>query len=347
MKKTRQMDSPGSAPASLPNAETRSVPGPGLVAAIAWTIALLIIQSSLFILAIMAGLDEVMFLPAILFLPTFLGVVVIVGLKFRHGVRRPLALRGLPLSHAACLLLSVGPLVVTTVAIGHWLRQAYIAVGISESRFAQPPQYHEALQETTLPVPVAVALLALCVGVLPAVSEEFFLRGFLGRGLVARWGVIGGVLLTAVIFGAMHRDLVQSVYAACVGVLLHAAYLWSRSLLAPVLLHAAFNSRGAFLAFIPQDTVPAWLTENAAPPWLLVIVAVLTLAAVCWLYASMRVCWILPSGEIWTPGYPTAEMPPVELSAQPICQRASAGTLVVAGVTCVTFLVLFAWEVGG
>ena len=42
------------------------------------------------------------------------------------------------------------------------------------------------------------------IAVVPAFGEEFLFRGLLGRGLVARWGLIGGVGITSFLFAAVH-----------------------------------------------------------------------------------------------------------------------------------------------
>jgi membrane protease YdiL (CAAX protease family)/pimeloyl-ACP methyl ester carboxylesterase len=338
------LPNPNPSAARAPTAEGARTPGPGILAAVAWAIGLLVFQNAFVILAVVLGLGEAIPFPVLLLLPAFLGVLLIVGLNLRHDIRRSLALRGLPWSHVACLLLCVAPMAVVVAGASHWLRLGYLALGVSESWLAPPPQYREALQQASLPVPATLAILVFFLGILPGTSEELFFRGFLGRGLIARWGVVGGVILTSMLFGAMHASLIQSAYATGIGILLHAAYLWSRSLSAPMILHVAFNIRGAFLALIPEDSSPPWLIEAGPPPFPLLLAGAASLAALCWLYSTLRVRWILPNGDEWTPGYDTAEMPPVELGARPECHRASAASLIVAAGTCLTFLLLFGWE---
>src|SRR5207248_2667396 len=84
------------------------------------------------------------------------------------------------------------------------------------------------------------AILINAVG--PALIEELFCRGFLGRGLVGRYGVLLGVLLTSVIFAVMHSDIPHMALAFVLGVYLHLAYLATRSLWVPVLLHFLTNA---------------------------------------------------------------------------------------------------------
>jgi membrane protease YdiL (CAAX protease family) len=82
----------------------------------------------------------------------------------------------------------------------------------------------------------------LVIGVGPGLSEELFCRGFLGRGLVGRYGVVPGVLLTSLLFGMLHVEPPQAAMAAMMGVALHLAYLSGRSFWLPVLMHVLNNS---------------------------------------------------------------------------------------------------------
>jgi membrane protease YdiL (CAAX protease family) len=97
-------------------------------------------------------------------------------------------------------------------------------------------------------------LLVVAVGA--AVNEELFCRGFLGRGLVGRYGVLTGVLLASAIFGAIHVNLPQGLCAFAVGCFLQLAYRATRSLWVPVLLHF-LNNAAALLLF--------WAFPNLEP----------------------------------------------------------------------------------
>jgi membrane protease YdiL (CAAX protease family) len=118
-----------------------------------------------------------------------------------------------------------------------------LAQGVQElfaylTGFTTPPT--EALLRGTMKdVPILVMLGAVALG--PAVVEEFFCRGFLGRGLCARYGLACGVVLTSVIFSALHLSLAQCFVFVVMGAYLHFVYLASRSLWVPILLHLLNN----------------------------------------------------------------------------------------------------------
>jgi membrane protease YdiL (CAAX protease family) len=259
--------------------------------------------------------------------------------------RRALALRGLDWTHVSCVLSLVPVLVIVNSTVISWLNSAYQEVGLPDFRL--PFEYLEERLKSIreLPTPLAAAVIVVCLGVGPGVWEEFFYRGFLGRGLIARWGVFGGVVLTSILFGAVHITPVWFIFAAAMGALLHVVYLWSRSLLAPVLLHAGNNSL-FFLGYcFPANSLAATLTNPDSRPWPLVLTAFASLVALFWLYCNMRVQWILPSGSLWTPGYVTAEMPPNELQARPEQRRAGKWPLSIAAAAYLAFIGVFVWEV--
>lgn len=111
----------------------------------------------------------------------------------------------------------------------------------------------------------SVAVLA--VGVCPGVAEELWCRGFLGRGLVGRYGPWLGVLLASAFFGLLH--LYPPAYVlitAVMGAVLHFTYLMSRSLWVPILLHVLNNSLAALgaVGMIP-DEVGARVQQCAGP----------------------------------------------------------------------------------
>lgn len=101
------------------------------------------------------------------------------------------------------------------------------------------PAANEALNGTFATVPLVVTLLAVAVG--PGVVEEFWCRGFLGRGLCARYGVRWGVLATSALFGLLHMDPSLVFITGLMGAYLHFVFLASRSIWVPVVLHLLNN----------------------------------------------------------------------------------------------------------
>jgi membrane protease YdiL (CAAX protease family) len=133
----------------------------------------------------------------------------------------------------------------------------------------------------------------LIVGLGPGIGEELWCRAFFGRGLVGRHGVVMGVVLTSLFFGAIHVDPHQGMMAAVMGLALHFSYLTTRSLFVPILLHFLNNSLSMVgdklsdLLGRPGEKFQHIDADAEAIPWLVFLTAAGLLAAVGWaLYAS-------------------------------------------------------------
>jgi len=91
------------------------------------------------------------------------------------------------------------------------------------------------------------------VGVLPGVCEETSNRGVLMQGLVSKLGVWRAVLLSGLVFGLMHLNIVQAFYATILGILIGLAVLATRSLWAGVIIHFCNNAIGQLLSYAQQN----------------------------------------------------------------------------------------------
>ncbi|MBY0522187.1 MAG: CPBP family intramembrane metalloprotease [Gemmataceae bacterium] len=157
------------------------------------------------------------------------------------------------------------------------------------------------------PWPLAV----LVIGLGPGIGEELWFRGFFGRGIVGRHGVVGGVLLTSLLFGAIHIEPRQAVPAMFIGVLLHLCYLASRSLLVPMILHTANNSLSVLAMHIPA--LAAFDMPAGQIPWYVYGSAVLLVAAVGWAFYKSQAVLIDDSSSgasPWRPPFVGVEIPP-------------------------------------
>jgi membrane protease YdiL (CAAX protease family) len=163
----------------------------------------------------------------------------------------------------------------------------------------------------SMPLPVLVFVLA----VLPAIGEELVFRGVIGRGLVARCGVVQGIFVTSLLFAVAHLHPAHQLSVFPLGVLLHVVYLATRSILAPILLHFLVNGWAAVLAKLSvgmgeRDDGAELLAGDELIAWyVLVPAAVASLCAVVYFWRS-RVEFREPSGDWWWPVYRSVESPP-------------------------------------
>ena len=101
----------------------------------------------------------------------------------------------------------------------------------------------------------------ILVGVVFApIVEEIFFRGFLFQGFRQRYGWIGGIVISSLIFAAAHFDLVAFIPMFMLGAVLAYIYQRSNSLWPGIILHVinnAFALGAALAATRLPDIIPS------------------------------------------------------------------------------------------
>jgi uncharacterized protein len=129
-------------------------------------------------------------------------------------------------------------------------------------------------------------LFLLVIAVFPALAEELMFRGVIGHGLIERWGLLRGMVLTSILFGLAHLAPAQALAVIPLGFAMHYVYVTTRSFWAPIALHFLNNAYAAVLMkygeYIPFGRAIA--ENDRLPPALLVISAavVTTVAILIW-----------------------------------------------------------------
>ena len=146
------------------------------------------------------------------------------------------------------------------------------------SRMAPPPEelvraMEKALGDPSIPLPLAL----LVVAVLPGVCEEVLFRGFVlaGLGRLGRWP---GLVLTALLFGLAHASLYRFLPTATLGLLFGWLALRTGSVACSALAHALNNAVALLLLRVP-GLAPALGIDptSGALPWPLVLGAAVVL----------------------------------------------------------------------
>ena len=95
-------------------------------------------------------------------------------------------------------------------------------------------------------------LAVFVMGLLPALGEEFLMRGNILPGLASR-GAVFGVFISALLFSLLHANPVQTGYQFCLGVVLAVLFMTSRSLVPCVAVHFLNNFFSLLMtAYIPE-----------------------------------------------------------------------------------------------
>ncbi len=97
----------------------------------------------------------------------------------------------------------------------------------------------------------AAIVLLLSASLLNAFGEEIIFRGMLMPVLSMRWGMVLAVIVQSVIFTGYHFfPLQNSVLLFIMGILFALGYLWSGSLLTPVVAHLIANGTGVIFYLV-------------------------------------------------------------------------------------------------
>jgi membrane protease YdiL (CAAX protease family) len=190
----------------------------------------------------------------------------------------------------------------------------------------------------------------LVIGLGPGIGEELWCRGFLGRGLVGRFGYLGGVLLTSMFFGLLHANPPHVVAAALMGVILHFAYLTTRSLWVPITVHFLNNSLAvvATTKQLPEGSaLKALDTASNQHPLVFVAAACVLLAAVGWALFRSRPRFVPIAEGVppWQPLYPGVEIPPPDRDVAMVLPPIGLPALVLVGLAIAVYGAAVTWAV--
>ena len=80
----------------------------------------------------------------------------------------------------------------------------------------------------------------ISTAIVPAFAEELFFRGLLISN-IRPYSEKGAIIISALAFGLMHQNLIQTVYATAAGLALGYVYVKTKSLWSVIIIHFANN----------------------------------------------------------------------------------------------------------
>ena len=100
---------------------------------------------------------------------------------------------------------------------------------------------HAELMGMVLGNDLFMEVMAVAVGA--AVIEELIFRGMILRRLLDRTSMktVYAIILQAFLFGVIHMNVLQGLYAFALGIVFGLVYIWVKSIWAPIALHLTFN----------------------------------------------------------------------------------------------------------
>ncbi len=130
-------------------------------------------------------------------------------------------------------------------------------------------------------------VLTVIVTVGPGIGEELFFRGLMMRSLLSYTHPSAAVSISAVLFGLIHFDVLQSPGAALIGIYLGMVAYRSGSLIPAMVAHGTNNFLCALFARFADETLPGPI-EVGHPPWFIIAAAAVFTASVVALYRATR-----------------------------------------------------------
>ena len=95
-------------------------------------------------------------------------------------------------------------------------------------------------------------LLATCVGA--PFAEELLFRGLIHRRLRKILNMIPAMLISSLLFGIIHGNIIQGVYAFLIGLMCAFVYEKFKNLWAPIILHASANSLAVISTYLATES---------------------------------------------------------------------------------------------
>lgn len=211
------------------------------------------------------------------------GLAAILWAKWNRTPWRALKLDYMPnfqiVFHVGFILLVALPLIASTAISWEHIHFPEFLSGLEEWFKNRENQTGGTLKKIMFdPSPGALAMNLVVAALIPAISEEFFFRGFLQQTLARKLNPHIAILITVFLFSALHFQLVGFFPRFILGILLGLVFYFSRSLWMSIFMHGWYNGlmiMGSWLAATqkpeslegqaPNSGVPmVWVLASAA-----------------------------------------------------------------------------------
>ena len=110
---------------------------------------------------------------------------------------------------------------------------------------------------------VAFPVMLFFMAVVPAFCEETLFRGVVYGGYRKHGDKFVAVLLSGFLFGIMHMNLNQALYAFAIGVLLALLFEATDSIFPTMLFHFVYNAQSCCLMYLVEEIVPGFYSDPA------------------------------------------------------------------------------------
>ena len=110
---------------------------------------------------------------------------------------------------------------------------------------------------------VAFPVMLFFMAVVPAFCEETLFRGVVYGGYRKHGDKFVAVLLSGFLFGIMHMNLNQALYAFAIGILLALLFEATDSIFPTMLFHFVYNAQSCCLMYFVEEIMPGFYSDPA------------------------------------------------------------------------------------
>lgn len=107
-------------------------------------------------------------------------------------------------------------------------------------------------------------LIFFLVAIMAPINEELVLRGVIYEGYKKSNGAFLALIMSAILFGLIHMNLNQALYAMIIGVVLILLKEATGSLWTPIIFHIVFNGHSTILLFLANKMDPTISTLDTS-----------------------------------------------------------------------------------
>lgn len=142
------------------------------------------------------------------------------------------------------------------------------------------------LTMTPMFLQVSFPVMLFLMAVMPACIEELVFRGITYGGYRRSGTKFMAVMLSALMFGLMHMNLNQALYAFVLGILLALLFEATGSIFATMLFHFIYNAQSCCMIYLMEFIEPGYYSEAAnvvtPPEQIIIMIAIyLIISAIC------------------------------------------------------------------
>lgn len=180
------------------------------------------------------------------------GIVVLLWYKFAY-VKKYTAEKRAAFKETVCKSKVIGSLVIATV--GCYCLDILVASFVS----ILSPEALEVFNSSMEAVLSGDELMAfLVVVILAPIAEEILFRGIVFNMLSKHWSEVAAIIVSTVLFGLYHGNLMQAIYVLPIGLLLGYTAYKCKSVLPCIVIHMINNFMPCVVALLPEALQVEW-----------------------------------------------------------------------------------------